>query len=101
MIPKKFNNKIPRPSKSRESQNSVTIDSLHLIAGYVLGQMIRTHLKNRILVQDCGGAEFSSIAGFSIDFIILRGIAPLSGTSRLITFSLWVAPRCGIPRLIL
>jgi len=45
----------------------------------------RTHLKNRILVQDRGGAEFSSIAGFSIDFIILKGIAPLSGTSRLVT----------------
>jgi len=44
----------------------------------------RTHLKNRILVQDRGGAEFSSIAGFSIDFIILRGIAPLRGISRLI-----------------
>jgi len=26
----------------------------------------RTHLKNRILVQDRGGAEFSRVAGFPI-----------------------------------
>jgi hypothetical protein len=29
------------------------------------------------LVQDCGAAEFSSIAGFRIDFIILWAIALL------------------------
>jgi hypothetical protein len=40
MIPKKFNNKIPRPSKSRESQNSVTIDSPLLTPGYLMGRKL-------------------------------------------------------------
>jgi len=39
----------------------------------------KTHLKNRFLIQDRGRAEFSSVAGFSIDFIILRGIASVAG----------------------
>jgi hypothetical protein len=26
----------------------------------VIGYLFRTHLKNRILVQDCGGAEFQT-----------------------------------------
>jgi hypothetical protein len=35
------------------------------------------------LIQDRGGAAFPSIAGFRIDFIILRGVTPPGGTSRL------------------
>jgi hypothetical protein len=59
MLPKKFNNEIPRPNKSRESQNSVTIDPLHLIAGYILGHMIRSGLKTSDQVQ---GPRCSGIA---------------------------------------
>ena len=41
---------------------------------FLYSALYRTHLKNRILVQDRGGAEF----------------LPLCGTSRLILYGLWV-----------
>jgi hypothetical protein len=57
MLPKNFNSKIPRPSKSRESQYSVLIGYPLLTPGSVLGQMNRSGFKTSDQVQGQGAGR--------------------------------------------
>jgi len=53
----------------------------------------RTHLKNRILVQDRGGAELFQDNWIPHRFYYIKGRRPRCGIPRLIELSLWVANR--------